>query len=924
VADGIRKRHDARHGDDIEAEDDHDDASPGDDDGTTDHRTGDGDDEGGRRAVTAAGAPRPHPRLRAEFEASLGFELDEFQARALDALDAGASVLVAAPTGSGKTLVAEYAVALARAASGKAFYTTPLKALSNQKYHDLVRAYGADQVGLLTGDNSINGDAPVVVMTTEVLRNMIYARSPALEDLRYVVLDEVHYLQDRFRGAVWEEVIIHLAHEVDLVCLSATVSNAEEVAEWLRTVRGETAAIIEERRPVELTHLYLVAERGSEALHLLPTFVTVDGEERPNTEAARLDARGHRGTGGRGRPRVRLRTPTRVETVERLAADHMLPAIVFVFSRAGCDAAVEQCLTSGLRLTDSHERAEIRRIAEARTSSLSDDDLDLLGYREWASALEAGIAAHHAGMVPPMKEAVEAAFAAGLVKVVFATETLSLGINMPARSVVIEKLSKFTGEHHEFLTPGEYTQLTGRAGRRGIDEVGYAIVCWSPFVPFDQVAGLASRRTYALTSSFRPTYNMAANLVNRYPRDVAHHLLNLSFAQYRTDRDTVTLERRLEHDLELLARQRATAGIDAHDVEEYRRMLDRADARRRDSKGNRVAQGIAALRPGDVLVVGRHGGRVVVLRHAHGRGGQQVLALTSRRDLVQLRPRDFRAPPAVVGNIELPRPFAPKSTGFRREVAESLRRATLRTAAPPSRDDEESARRSRREEGRNGARLRAVAGVERLEKEVERLERRIRSRSDTLARQFDRVLRVLEARGYVDDWKLSDAGRRLTRLYTESDLLVSEALESGLFDDLDHREVAALVSCFTYERRGPDAGRPAPPPRWPTSRLARRWRELDRLARELNGDEADAGLPQTRAPDPGFAAAIHEWVSGEDLADVLDEDLTGGDFVRQVKQCIDVLRQISEVAPSEEVRHIAAGAADACFRGVVEASSVVA
>jgi ATP-dependent RNA helicase HelY len=874
--------------------------------------------------VTASGAPLAHGGLRARFEASLGFEPDDFQARALDALDAGASVLVAAPTGSGKTLVAEYAVALARAASGKAFYTTPLKALSNQKYHDLVRVYGADQVGLLTGDNSINGDAPVVVMTTEVLRNMIYARSRALEGLRYVVLDEVHYLQDRFRGAVWEEVIVHLPHEVDLVCLSATVSNAEEVAEWLRTVRGETAAIIEERRPVELNHLYLVAERGSEALHLLPTFVSVDGEERPNPEAARLDARGHRGAGGRGRPRVRLRTPARVEAVERLAADRMLPAIFFVFSRAGCDAAVEQCLAGGLRLTDSHERVEIRRIAEQRTSSLSDADLDLLGYREWASALEAGIAAHHAGMVPPMKEAVEAAFAAGLVKVVFATETLSLGINMPARSVVIEKLSKFTGEHHEFLTPGEYTQLTGRAGRRGIDELGYAIVCWSPFVPFDQVAGLASRRTYALTSSFRPTYNMTANLVNRYPRDVAHHLLNLSFAQYRTDRDTVTLERRLERDLDLLARQRATAGIEAADVEEYRRMLDQADGRRREAKGKRVAQGIAALRPGDVLVSGRHGGRVVVLRHAHGRGGQQILALTSRRDLVQLRPRDFREPPAVVGNIELPRPFAPKSTGFRREVAESLRRAKLRSPAPPSRDDDpEPDGRPTRGGAGDRTRLRAVASIERLEKEIERLERRIRSRTDTLARQFDRVLRVLEARGYVDDWKLSAAGRRLTRLYTESDLLISEAMETGLFDDLDPREVAAFISCFTYERRGPDAGRPAPPPRWPTSRLARRWRELDRLARELNGDEADAGLPETRAPDPGFAASIYDWVSGEDLADVLDDELTGGDFVRQVKQCIDVLRQVSEVAPSEEVRHAAASGADACFRGVVAASSVV-
>jgi ATP-dependent RNA helicase HelY len=871
--------------------------------------------------VTTPGAAAPAGRLRETFAAGLRFGLDPFQHQALDALDAGESVLVAAPTGAGKTLVAEFAIARALAEGGKAFYTTPLKALSNQKFHDLARVHGAERVGLLTGDNSVNGDAPVVVMTTEVLRNMIYGASSVLDGLRYVILDEVHYLQDRFRGAVWEEVIIHLPPEVDLVCLSATVSNAEEFADWLRTVRGETRAVIEERRPVELTNLYLVGERGTDALHLLPTFVRIDDEERPNPEAARLDARGHRGAGPRGRVRMRLRTPGRVETVERLATEQMLPAIFFVFSRAGCDAAVDQCIAAGVRLTESRERDEIRRIAERHTDGIADEDLDLLGYERWAAALESGVAAHHAGMVPPMKEAVEEAFAAGLVKVVFATETLALGINMPARSVVIEKLSKFTGEHHEFLTPGEYTQLTGRAGRRGIDEVGYAIVFWSPFVPFDQVAGLASRRTYALTSSFRPTYNMAVNLVHRYPRDVAHHLLNLSFAQYRTDRDTVTLERRLERDRELLDRQFATAGVDAGDVDEYRRARDRVDAQRRDDGRSRIAEQLASLHPGDVLVVGKRGGRVVVLRHARARGGQ-VLALTASRDLVQLRPRDFHEPPVAVANIELPRPYAPKSPAFRREAADALRRARLRTPRAQRRDDADGGGRGRRHERDAAGRTRALAGIDRLQRDIDRLERRIRGRSDTLARQFDRVLRVLEARGYVEGWALSDAGRRLARLYTEADLLVAEALESGLFDDLDAPETAALASCFTYERRGPDAGRTAVP-RWPTHRLSRRWRELERTARELAADEDDAGLPETRPPDPGFAPVVHGWVTGEELADVLDDELTGGDFVRQVKQCIDLLRQISEVAHDTHVRTTAAAAADACFRGVVAASSVV-
>jgi ATP-dependent RNA helicase HelY len=885
--------------------------------------------------VTAVPAAPDEARSRRRaFEETRPFPLDPFQTRALDALDDGRSVVVAAPTGSGKTVVAEYAIDIALAQGEKAFYTTPLKALSNQKFGDLVRQHGADRVGLLTGDNSINGDAPIVVMTTEVLRNMIYAASSALEGLRFVILDEVHYLQDPYRGAVWEEVIIHLPNEVDVVCLSATVSNAEEFAGWVETVRGETDAVIEERRPVRLENLYVVGERGSDRVHLLPTFVEANGELRPNPEASRLDGRPGRST-GRGRPRTRLRTPQRVDVVELLADRRMLPAITFVFSRAGCDQAVQHCLSGGLRLTTSDERTAIRRIAEAHTDALSDDDLAVLRYGEWITGLEAGFAAHHAGMVPPMKEAVEEAFATGLVKVVFATETLSLGINMPARSVVIEKLSKFTGERHEFLTPGEYTQFTGRAGRRGIDDLGYAIVCWSPFVPFDQVAALASRRTYALRSSFRPTYNMAANLVRRYSADVAHHLLNLSFAQFQADRDVVSLERQLERDHEKLARLRDTADRGPGDVEDYRRQATALETERRGrGAARRVADAFERLRPGDVLVRGGRRGRLVVLAQERGRrGARRVLTLSESGELVRLAADDFDRPPSPRAHIDLPTPYVPRSSAFRRETSDRLRRTRVRpddghaasvsprvaeletqldthpVAADPARDE----------------RLRAAASAERLEREIARLERRVRGRSESLARQFDRVLRVLEAWEYVDGWSLSEWGELLARLYAEGDLIIAESLREGLFDDLAPADVAALVSCYTYERRGPDDVGPVPPARWPTRELATRWREIDRIARELNHNEDDAGLPETRTPDPGFVPYLHDWASGHDLADVLesDEEMTGGDFVRHVKQCIDLLRQVADVAPKPATADAARAAADACFRGVVAASSVV-
>ncbi len=874
---------------------------------------------------------------RSAFEAGRGFLLDDFQRRALDSVDAGRSVLVAAPTGSGKTLVAEYAIASALAAGRKAFYTTPIKALSNQKYGDLAGEHGAGAVGLLTGDNSINGDAPVVVMTTEVLRNMIYAASPALSGLLYVVLDEVHYLQNPYRGSVWEEVIIHLPPEVRLVCLSATVSNAEELADWIGGVRGETDAIIEEARPVELTHLYAVGDRNAERIHLLPTFVD-DGEHRPNPEAARLDSSGgatH--PGGHARRRGRLFTPMRSDLVELLSEESMLPAIFFIFSRAACDDAVRHCLRAGVRLTSAGERRDLIGIAEAHTASLSDDDLDALGYGEWLAGLEAGVAAHHAGLVPPMKEAVEEAFAAGLAKVVFATETLALGINMPARSVVIEKLSKFTGERHEFLTPGEYTQLAGRAGRRGIDTLGYSVVCWSPFVGFEQVASLASRRTYALTSSFRPTYNMAVNLVRRYPPDRARHLLNLSFAQYHADRGVVSLEHHLERDRTTLERLRSAVTLPAADLASYRRLLGEIEAARR-SERTADAGRIGALRPGDVLRTPKRGGRVVVLRQDRGRGGGRVLALTADRELVRLGLRDLGPSPRRAGRLDLPHPFRPNSPTFRRSAADALRRMDLPDAdADPATDPAEGvAATSLAEleaelaahplagaEGMEDA-LRAMGAIERIEREMARRERRAAGRSDSLARQLDRVLGLLEGWGYVQGWELTPGGELLARIYSEADLLVTESLREGLFDGLGRADLAAVVSCFTYERRGPEADGPQPPRRWPSGAVRARARSIDKIWHDLNLAERDARLHETRPPDPGFAAALHGWVSGEELADVIEEEeTTGGDFVRNTKQCIDLLRQVGEIAPDPATAATARSAADAAFRGVIAASSVV-
>ncbi|CAN5717604.1 RNA helicase [soil metagenome] len=857
------------------------------------------------------------------------FELDDFQRRAIAALDDGQSVLVAAPTGSGKTVVAEHAVADALARGGKVFYTTPIKALSNQKFGDFTRRWGAARVGLLTGDTSVNGEAPVVVMTTEVLRNMIYAASPTLDGLRYVVLDEVHYLQDAYRGPVWEEVIIHLAPEVVLVCLSATVSNAEELSRWITTVRGPTAAVVEERRPVTLHNLYLVGDKRSDRLQLLPTLV--DG--RPNPEAVRLEAGAQAGPRRRGAPGSRLRAPRRYEVTELLADEGMLPAIAFVFSRAGCDAAVRQCLDAGLRLTDADERRRIRSICDDRTAGLADADLDALGWSRWMAGMEAGLAAHHAGMVPPFKEAVEACFVAGLVKMVFATETLALGINMPARAVVIEKLTKFGGERHQTLTAGEYTQLTGRAGRRGLDDVGYAIVLWSPFLGFDEVAALVSARSFAISSSFRPTYNMAANLVRRYSAGTAHHLLNLSFAQFQADGDVVGMEAKLERLHRRQAAVRHDVACERGDTEELFTLTQRLDRVRsaQPSTGHQTEEAMARLRPGDVVWVagGKSAGPAAVLSATRRRGGAQLRVLTPKRRRLTLVSDDFTEAPEALGHIGLPEPYAPNSPAFQRDVARRLARShlarpRLRSRHPDPEIDELAlavADHPCQTCGDLERHRRAWAQRRRLDQEVAELKARVKGRTDTLARTFDRVLGVLEEWGYLDGWALTEAGERLRRIYHETDLFIAACLDAGLFDGLEAADLAALASVFTFEARG--RAEPATP--WfPSADLRHRWTEIERLHRRLVVGEGRAGLPVTRALDPGFVGLAHAWVSGDDLDEVLDdEDLSGGDFVRKVKQLVDLLRQLGDVAPVAATAAAARSAAERLYRGVVETSSTL-
>ena len=886
-----------------------------------------------------------HPATLA-FADGYEFSLDEFQRRACEALEDGHGVLVAAPTGAGKTVVGEFAVHLALTRGAKCFYTTPIKALSNQKYHDLVQRHGVDSVGLLTGDNSVNGEAPIVVMTTEVLRNMLYAGSPTLRGLSYVVMDEVHYLADRFRGAVWEEVILHLADSVTLVSLSATVSNAEEFGDWLQTVRGDTMVIVEEHRPVPLWQSVLVGRRlydlfvDHEHHTVNPDLVRLASDE---ARFARVIDDRRPARGGR-RPRSRVDVPSRPDVVDTLDHHGLLPSIVFIFSRAGCDAAVLQCLRRGLRLTDERERNRIRAVAEEATRDIPDDDLRVLGYPEFAEALGRGVAAHHAGMLPAFKEVVERLFADGLVKVVFATETLALGINMPARSVVLESLVKWNGEAHVDLTPGEYTQLTGRAGRRGIDVEGHGVALWTPGFDPKHLAGLASTRTYPLRSSFRPSYNMAVNLVAQIGRAAAHELLETSFAQFQADRAVVGLARQVQRNEEALDGYREAMTCHLGDFEQYaglrRALKDRESALAREGAAARraaAASSLERLRAGDVIQVpsGRRPGLAVVIDPLGGARGtvRSPVVLTLDRQVKRLAVTDFASPVEPLAHLRIPKSFNPRSPQARRDLASSLRnlgldndvrRSKTRSAAA---DDDEIARlrKAIRAHPCHGCadreqHARWAERHDRLRRDTDTLEQKVGNRTHTISRMFDRVCELLESLGYLTGEVVTDNGRVLARIYSESDLLIAEALRDGLWDELDAKELASVASALVYEARRDDD----PAPRLPPGNVRRSLDELSTLWGRLKLAERDARLDFLREPDPGIAYIAWRWARGDRLDAVLgDSSLAPGDFVRWMKQLIDLLDQVHDAAPeSSPVRATARRAVDSMRRGVVAYSAV--
>lgn len=821
------------------------------------------------------------------FAATLPFDLDDFQQQANEALESDHNVLVAAPTGAGKTIVADFAIYLAQQRNVKAFYTTPIKALSNQKYHDLVAVYGVDRVGLLTGDTSINSEADIVVMTTEVLRNMLYEHSSTLTALRYVILDEVHYLADRFRGPVWEEVIIHLPDNVRIVALSATVSNVEDFSGWLSSVRGETTLVVSERRPVPLEQHVLVQADD----HTEPELIDLyrhDADGRPTTalnarlvsrldqldrQAARRVGNGQKGVRGRKnhgydkspRRKPERHIPRRWAVVDELDYLGLLPGIYFIFSRNGCDQAVEQCLNAGLELTTEDEVRRIRRIVDEMVEGqMSAEDLKALRFSKFRFALEEGFAPHHAGMVALFRQIVERLFEEGLVKMVFATETLALGINMPARCVVVEKLEKFDGTGHVGLTPGEFTQLTGRAGRRGIDTIGHAVVVdHHGFLPAT-AAALSSKRVYPLHSSFRPTFNMAVNLLNSSDVTTARITLDHSFAQWEANESAEQLE------AQMFTLERAIAGYEeafACDHGDFREFMT-------------LRMQLTDLERGERRRI-RHES------FPSERERRQALREIDHR-IAELRDREQHHPCRSCPDLQ-------------RHLTWGHRWA-------------------------------------RETRELEHLRHRYESRTGSVARQFDRICTILATLEYLEphevdgrtDYRLTESGQLLRHLYSEQDLTLAQALREGVFDDLTPAQMAAVMSSLVYEARRGNGGEPRHYPGGHKGAVALSAERLRHVASRIDMMCQDAGLEEPRQPDFGLADVMYQWAEGESLSQVLrDTDLTGGDFVRNAKRLADLLQQVAVAGPyltgddtESSVADTARLAAERVNRGVVAYSGV--
>ncbi|MGH7639623.1 MAG: DEAD/DEAH box helicase [Candidatus Dormibacteria bacterium] len=762
-----------------------------------------------------------------QFRATLPFALDPFQEEAISALERHRGVLVSAPTSSGKTVVAEWVIWRALAQSGgRVLYTSPLKALSNQKYGDLCRRHGEAQVGLVTGETSIRPRAKVVVMTTEILRNLIYDDPKSLEEVAFVVLDEIHYIDEYPRGTVWEEVITQAPGHIRFIGLSATITNVEEVAAWMSERRGDTAVVVRHERPVELRSWLGMRNQ------LLPLLNRQGHLDRRTLEQAQQEREGDRP--GRARRLAWASENDLLRVLDRLAEQDMLPAIYFIFSRRGCREALARCQTHRVDFTSLEQKFEIDEVLTERLGAVLDrEEAELYARSLSMDLLRRGIAMHHAGLLPYVKETVEELFQRGLLRVVFATETLALGLNMPARTCVISTFTKFDGHDFAPLRSGQLTQLLGRAGRRGIDEIGHGVILRDPEVDLGVVCETLLGNDMAVESKFAPTYNMTLNLLRRHTPEEAELLLEQSFGQFQ----------RLQA-LKNLAQRRPNLEARLEDLRQRRFRHPRVACSERT-----LTQFLGA---GRALAEAREQARL--LRRQHFRDRRQGRFGQDARD------------PA--GKLER----------FRRQLRlEEARLAQSPCPQCPIRPDHEACRREMAE----------IQGA--LQGEAGEAE----SRRHEYRRQLRAYRSVLQELGYLVQDRPSRLGLLAAAVYGENTLLVSRAVAEGWLSGMGPAELCATLVMLAGEDRNPN--RAPARRRLPTPRLERVARSLRRAQGELAELEGRFGLAESRGPSLDHVGFAYQWSSGVPLTELQPPPgVDPGDALRATKACYALARQLEQ------------------------------
>ena len=791
---------------------------------------------------------------------------------------------MSAPTGAGKTVIAHHAVSRALAMGRKAIYTTPVKALSNEKYRDLVSRHGTDRVGLLTGDRRINVTAPVVVMTTEVLRALLYEGAAILEGLEVVVLDEAHFITDADRGPVWEEVVIHAPPAVRVVALSATLDEAQLLADWLSERRGPTDLVVCEERPVPLRHLYAIGRLDGSDPILLP--VEVEGE--PNPAAITMDGNRVRETRGEGlrkryRSRIRPVPPPRRDLLSLLVREELVPAIWFVLSRSGCEAIARGVVEAGAGFTTPPESIELRRRADRLAAGFAAADLRALDFGGWATRFAAGVATHHGGLLPAQRELVESAFAEGLVKVAFATETLALGVNLPARTTIIDRITRSEAEGG-VMAASTFAQLAGRAGRRGLDRTGVAVVPWAEEVSFLQVAALVGGRRQPLRSWFRPTPVMVANL--HRDRVVADQepVLRASLAEFLRRREIreITPER-----------DRLAAELDR--LEAHTCQACDGSAPPRDRPGSTavsLAGEIEKLQPGDVVVdPGRRGAppAVVVAPPRRRRGAVAVDVVRGDGRRIVMTERDLRLPPVVLAKVNLDA-WISTERGHARAAASALSELELDgSAAEARRLDLEPA---------SVATAPVCPGprTERVRRALDDIEARIATLEEGDLPDHAALTSMLIDLGHLDDGGLTPKGEMLRRLFVPAGPVLAECLAEGCLSGLGAPDLAAVTSFFTPYSSARESGAAE---RHPSRAVASVWGAALVAAERVERLAAAAALPPPAGPERSVAPAIHRWCETGSVAEALaGTDLTPGDLAREARQIAELLDQISRADPN--------------------------